>query len=598
MIIEQRKFTAFDTIRLPFRCAPALTILIAVQMVLAGVVPTLQVLASTAFINAALAVVGGSTARSNIYFPMAAVVGLIAYTWISGELSRFAQTRLELSARKEFRTAITQKRTRLAYRYIEDNKSWDLISRVARTPETQIKTSYIEFLNMLSGLLQVMGILLLLISYVWWAALIITAFSVPMVWLALKSGRANYEASREASKYKRKYEYLSEVLSSRETVEERTLFGYSGRLNQLFRKQFEASRKIEIKTEWKWFVKMKAGGIIFGLISIMITMVLLQPVLAGTISVGLFISLVTAVFSLVQLMSWSLTNSVDQLARHREYLKDLTEFAALEETPGAELPPTTPPPVFESLVFRNVRFKYPGTDNYILDGLTLEIHAGRHYAFVGVNGAGKTTITKIITGLYDDYEGEILLNGKPLASYTQNGLKSFFSVVYQDFAKYSIPFADNIALGDVNSMTKDGVYGAVLAATGNVGLQEVVYSQPKGLLTPLGKIEEDGQDLSGGQWQRVAMARSVINPAPVRILDEPTASMDPISESKLYEEFENISRGGTTLFISHRLGSTKLADYIYIIGSGRVLEQGSHQELMEAGGVYAGMFQSQRSWYQ
>jgi ATP-binding cassette, subfamily B, bacterial len=344
-------------------------------------------------------------------------------------------------------------------------------------------------------------------------------------------------------------------------------------------------------------VKMKAGSILFGLISIMISMVLLQPVLAKTISVGLFISLVTAVFSMVQMMSWGLTNSVDQLARHREYLKDLTEFAALDELPGAELPHTTPPPVFESIVFRNVRFKYPGMDSYILDGLTLDIHAGRHYAFVGVNGAGKTTITKLLTGLYDGYEGEILLNRRPLSSYPQSDLKSFFSVVYQDFARYSIPFGDNIALGDVNGMQRDDAYSAVLPVVEQLGLREAVDNLPNGLASPLGKIRDDGQDLSGGQWQRVAMARSVISPAPLRILDEPTAAMDPIGESRLYEEFENISRGGTTLFISHRLGSTKLADHIFVIGFGRVLEEGSHRELMEAGGEYAGMYESQRSWY-
>lgn len=597
MTIEKRKYASSDIVRLPFQCAPVLSALIAAQMLLSGIVPTLQVLASAAFINSAIAVVGGNAALSVIYFPIASVVALIAYAWITGELSKLAQVKLEQSMREKFRTAITEKRARLVYRFIEDNKTWDLISRVAKTPETQIKTAYVELLTMASGLLQVAGVLLLLITHVWWAALIITAFSVPMIRLALKSGRANYEANREVSKYKRKYEYLAEVLAGREAVEERTLFGYSSRLNKYFRKQFDTATQIEIKTEAKWFVKMKTGSILFGLISILIAIVLLQPVLTKAITVGLFISLVNAVFSMVQMMSWGLTNSVDQLARHREYLKDLTEFAALEEAPGAELPPATPPPAFESLEFRNVRFKYPGMENLILDGLSLDIRAGGHYAFVGVNGAGKTTIAKLITGLYDGYEGEILLNGRPLASFSQSELKSFFSVVYQDFARYSIPLGDNIALGDATAM-KPGEYAAVLPITEQMGLREAVDNLPQGLATPLGKIKEDGQDLSGGQWQRVAMARSVLSPAPLRILDEPTAAMDPIGESRLYEEFEEISRGKTTLFISHRLGSTKLADHIFVIGLGRVTEQGSHRELMELGGEYAEMYESQRSWYQ
>ena len=216
---------------------------------------------------------------------------------------------------------------------------------------------------------------------------------------------------------------------------------------------------------------------------------------------------------------------------------------------------------------------------------------------MGVNGAGKTTITKLVTGLYDEFEGDILINGKNIKEYRQSELKSLCSVVYQDFAKYFISLKDNIAIGNINSMNQKGSENDIKDSMKIMGLEEVAEKLPKGWDTPLGKIKSGGLDLSGGQWQRVGMARAIVGNAPIKILDEPTAALDPISESHIYEEFEQISRGGTTIFISHRLGSTKLADEIFVIDHGSVAESGSHSELMKLDGIYANMYESQRSWY-
>jgi ATP-binding cassette subfamily B protein len=203
-----------------------------------------------------------------------------------------------------------------------------------------------------------------------------------------------------------------------------------------------------------------------------------------------------------------------------------------------------------------------------------------------------------MTGLYDDFEGDILINGRSISTYSQREIKALFSVVYQDFARYYISINDNIALGDVNKMQEEENPERVREAIMKAGLEETAAKLPLGLDTPLGKIKEGGQDVSGGEWQKIAMARAVFNPAPVRILDEPTASLDPVSESRMYKEFEKISRDKTTIFISHRLGSTKLAHEIFVLGNGRIIEKGDHQHLMNLDGVYAQMYESQRSWYE
>lgn len=597
MIIEKRKYGVFDIIRIPLKCAPVLGIVVGLEILLAGIVPTVQVVVTANFIDTAISIVKGKAEMGAIYPSLIAVVALIAYSWISNALAKFAQVRLEIAIRETFRTAITEKRAKLAYKHVENHDTWDLISRISKTPEQQIKNAYIDFMYMISICLRIVGILGLLITHVWWAALLIFIVSVPLLSLAIKSGKANYEVNREVTKYTRKYEYLAEILTGREAVDERTLFGYGKKLSDIWYDQYETARKITYKTSKKWFIKMKTGSIITVFVSVIIILVLLNPVLTGAISPGMFMSLVNAVFGLVQMMSWSFTYSMDQLAKNVKYLKDLTKFAALEETQGANDKPVVTPPEFRSLEFKNVRFKYPGTDNYILDGISFRIEANRHYAFVGINGAGKTTIIKLITGLYNDFEGDIYINDKSIREYSQSQLKALYSIVYQDFAKYYITLKDNIGVGNINRIYDENIETNIYNIIDRVGLTQLVKKLPKGVDTPLGKIKEGCVDVSGGEWQRIAMARALMKPAPLLILDEPTAALDPISESRLYEEFGQLSRDKTTIFISHRLGSTKLADEILVIGDGRVLERGTHRQLMDLGGVYANMYESQRSWY-
>ena len=181
-----------------------------------------------------------------------------------------------------------------------------------------------------------------------------------------------------------------------------------------------------------------------------------------------------------------------------------------------------------------------------------------------------------------------------MREYPAGTIKALFSVVYQDYAKYYISMKENIVLGDVSG--KD-LTERVSSIARFAGLDKVITELKNGIDTPLGKIKENGQDISGGQWQRIAIARSLISRSTIKILDEPTAALDPISESRLYAEFEKLMRDKTTIFISHRLGSTKLADEILVIDGGQITERGTHEKLISEKGQYAEMFEAQRSWY-
>lgn len=594
MRLESKNYNAGDIIKIPFKFAPAQATLIAIQKLLDGLVPTLQILATAKFLDIAILIFKQEKDIKDIIMPLLFVILLLAYDWISTQLSKFAEVQIKNRLRGEFRVNIVEKIATLRYKYIESQDSWDLISRVIKEPEVQCTKAYISSLDMIAMILKITGILVVLFIQVWWSAVLIVLISVPLFFIALKSGKETYEANREVEKNKRKVKYLEEVLNGREAVEERTLFGYSDKMNNQWHKEFETARKHELKVSLKWYVNMKTGGVIIAILSVLIVLILIGPVTSGILSIGMFMSIVNSVFELIQYLAWSLPEYGDNLAKNKEYLVDLTNFLKLEGDEGYLLRPAKEVSKLKSLEFRNVFFKYPGTEKYILKGMSFVIEEGRHYAFVGANGAGKTTITKLITGLYEDFEGEILINGKSIKTYRQDQLKAMCSVVYQDFARYCISFRDNILLGDINSFDNlDNMNKAIET----VELQDVVGGLPLGISSNLGKIKNDGVDLSGGQWQRIAMARGIVSPASIRILDEPTAALDPISESNVYEKFEEISRGQTTIFISHRLGSTKIADEIFVIGDGAIVESGSYEELMKKNGVYTKMYESQRSWY-
>ena len=593
-LVQNRKYKFYDFVLTPLKVSPILTLIKIFNQVLLSLIPALRILVTADFIDTAMKIFSGEAARVEIYRPLVYFMLFIAYANLNNHLMNFVNLKLEMNLNRAYRSQIAEKRAKLEYRHIEDNDTWDLISRTCQDPVGRILGGFNNLLSAAGIVIQVFSILSVLVAQVPWAGVTIVLISVPLFALAIKGGKATYKASVEAEKHMRRANYLQSLLQSRENVEERALFGYVDSVNEKWLGKYEESRIINTKVRLKYFIRMKGSSLITVFLSIAITGVLLAPLSQGIITVGMFMGLVIGTLNLIQMMSWQLSWTMSELARNREYLKDLTKFSELSETDGAlELPVDKNSVVFENIEFRNVSFKYPGTDRYISKNFNLRLEKDLHYAFVGINGAGKTTVTKLLTGLYDNYEGEILLNGRELRTYSQAELKALFAVVYQDFAKYYIPLKDNIALGNVLNFNDQEVQQVASI----IGLDEEVKDLPMGYDTPLGKIIEGGVDLSGGQWQKVAIARALYNPAQNRILDEPTAALDPVAESNIYEMFGRISKGKSTIFITHRLGAAKLADQIIVIDDGQVKEQGTHDELLKLGGIYAEMFEAQRSWY-
>lgn len=599
MEIRSKVYKVKDYVLIPLEIMPLTVTGMLFLRVFTAAVPSFLVLAASAFVDTSIDIfkTGGMT---RIYLPLMEIMILVGFSWLSSMLLNFVTLRLNIGVNESFFPAVVKKRSRLAYKYIENNETWDLISRVGDDPSSQILKGFGNILDIIEYVVKITSLLLIIVTKAWWVAVIVLAIAFPLFSLAFKCGEDNYEAFKDAQKYKRRADYLQEVLSSRENVEERALFGYTRAIDKVWFSKFETARKIEFKAEKLIFIKMQTSSIITAFLSMLIALILLPPVRSRAITAGMYMSLVTAAFSLVQQMSWQLTSVMKEYAQNKVYLKDLTAFSYLGEVNGADALPdiSIQNMTFSSIEFKNVYFSYPGTNAKILNGLSMRLEKDKQYAFVGKNGAGKTTIIKLLTGLYDNYEGEILINGRNIRDFTHKQLKAYFSVVYQDFSRYYVTLKDNVILGNSGEVYENDKEKAMVESVlDSMEMTEKIKKLPRGIETPLGKLLNESIDLSGGEWQRIAVARNLISNAPVHILDEPTASLDPISESKLYALFGKVSKEKSTILITHRLGAARIADEILVVDDGVIAERGSHDELISKNGIYAKMFEAQRSWY-
>jgi ATP-binding cassette subfamily B protein len=281
----------------------------------------------------------------------------------------------------------------------------------------------------------------------------------------------------------------------------------------------------------------------------------------------------------------SLLDGLAQLYSNTLFLGNLFEFLALRPTLTAPLRPRQAPagPAL-GMRFRDVTFRYPGAEQPVLRDFNLEIPAGRIVALVGPNGAGKTTLIKLLCRFYDPEAGRIELDDADLREFAPEELRQRIAVLFQDPQRYNLTAGENIALGDAERPCQPG---EVEAAAKAAGAEAIVEALPARYESPLGRLLEEGAELSAGQWQRIALARAFYRRAPVIILDEPTGAMDPWAEREWVEGFRAAAAGSTAILITHRLTTAACADVIHVIAGGEVVESGSHQELLALGGRYA-----------
>lgn len=582
------KFKILTLIKLCALYSPASFVACFLLTVLEGLMIPFMLYTVARFIDSAVTITSPNPDTRTMFIYLGLTALGFLYSQLGQDFRQYGYDRLEDALRNGLKPDIIKKEYSIDFLVFEAAATQDLILRVTEEIEAKFAGVIRSVNTAVSVTIQIFGVLYAVAVFNWWIALLYIAIMISSIILTFRNGRVIYQEEKKVEFLTRQMNYISDLLSSRETVHERSLFGFSGELNQ----RFMSAHLYRSNFNTKLLARETSGSMMLNIVISIFTVftiyVLSRQIAKGILSVGLFTSITGSMINLSKIVALQSSELVLEFSRHTEYAKDFEEFMQLKETrpegknDGSKIS-------FESLEIRNLRFKYKDSKEYILKGINISLKKGMSYSLVGLNGAGKSTLVKILVGLYREYEGEIFLNGKDLKLYDSVDLRCIFSVVSQDFAKYYITFKDNITLGG-----PDGNLDKVMS---QLELQDLLHNLPMKEHSYLGKVYDGGIDVSGGEWQRIAIARALYQDSAFMIMDEPTAALSPTAESTMYSRFMNLAKDKTLLMISHRLGSTKIADEIIVLDQGRILEQGPHEELMQHGSVYAQLFRKQSEMY-
>lgn len=594
-MLKTKKYNTFDFILIPLKVIPFQTLFAIFINIINSLLPAYQTIVIANFINTAIDIFNNKSKYSQIVPTIIMIVCYFVFINLIPSISQVIELSGQNHLTEVLKKEIIVKQAKLEYKHMENPETLELINRINSSSIENFKSGLNNIYSAVNLLISTLSLLIIIMSSTFITGIIIVVISVPLIFISMRVGKKSYIMNMDANNLQRKYNYLAEILNNREYAEERKLFNYNNYIIDKYEAIYNESFKILSKIQIKSYAYAKSGSLVTLLIVMIIVGILLPTLNSGNISIGLFISLINAILNLVQNMSWKLSGVMREYTRLKEYLKEITAFVHLtEKIDSCSEKSKNISFKFKSLEFRDVSFKYPSTDKYILKNCSFKLRDKRNYAFVGINGAGKTTITKLITGLYDDYEGEILINDKNIKDYKYSEIKGMISIVYQDFARYSLSIKENIVIGDIAKNDEKKIEQVL----SEMDLKDVVDEYEHKMETVLGKIKDGSKDISNGQWQRLAISRLLYADSEINILDEPTAALDPIAESKVYELFSKVNNS-FKIFITHRLGAAKMADEILLIADGRIVEQGTHSSLLTIeNGIYKTMFENQKSWYE
>lgn len=450
--------------------------------------------------------------------------------------------------------------------------------------------------TVISTLISLVGYIVILAGAMWWAALAIAVAAVPSAIINFIYRRKSFAYLRHRSIDRRQMNYYADLTVNKDLAKEIRMYGLGGELVErydgVFARYYKGLRSLIIH-ENIWQVVF---AVLSAILNCFFFALIAYGVFQGRFKIGDYSLYTGALTSIASSVTTLITTSA-AIYEGTLFIDNLLSFLHEKErvVPRLDVPEVPRRGCAHTIEFRDVCFAYPGTDRLVLDHVNLYFRPGETVALVGLNGAGKTTLIKLLTRLYDPTEGEILLDGKNLKDYDVGELRHLFGILFQDFGKYAVSAGDNVRFGDLaHADAGDDVSAAAVKS----GADGFIRDLPAGYDTQLMRyFDRDGIELSVGQWQKLSMARAFYSDADILILDEPTASLDPMAEQEVFRRFDELRGDKTTVFVSHRLSSATEATKVVVLENGRVIEEGTHRELMEKNGKYALLFRTQAERY-
>jgi ATP-binding cassette subfamily B protein len=498
----------------------------------------------------------------------------------------------------DINVAILEKALGLELRWFEDADFYDKLTRARREASSRPVALVTESFQLIQNTITLVGYGALLVQFSGWAVLGLLLATVPATLAEMRYSKQAFRVRNWRSPESRRLMYLEYVLANDEHAKEVKLFGLGPILMDRYKKLaetfYEEDRKLAVKRAGITHALSLLGtGAFYAAYA---SMALLAA--TGKLTLG-NMTLYILAFRQGQQSFQSLLGGIGSMYEHNLYMSNLFEYLSVTGLPAlapapAPAPALAPAPA-TGIHFDAVGFRYPGKDAWALRGIDLTISRGESLALVGENGAGKTTLIKLLTRLYEPTEGRIVLDGKDLREWDHDALLRRFGVVFQDFNQYQLKVRENVGFGSVAHM---GDEARLTRAVEQGGATELVASLTGGLDAPLGRWFQEGSELSGGQWQKVALARAFMREeADILVLDEPTAALDAESEHAVFTRFRELAKGRTTIVISHRFPTVRMAQRIVVLEKGHIVEQGSHDALVAMAGKYARMFALQAEGY-
>ncbi|MFD8705692.1 ABC transporter ATP-binding protein [Kitasatospora sp. NPDC059648] len=578
-----------------WRCDRSGTAQVVLIALVVGILPAGQVKITAAFATALLSAADGSHAQvRSILFYLVVLAMLTLGSQLLTLLQSRAMQRCQSRLSAHLSGEIISRASLFTLPQVEDPTVQDSLQRAVREVAFRPGMMFAQLVQAVTPVVTFGSVGAILWTLDFRVALLAMVAPFPTVVAQILQGRRGHALEHGRSEERRRLNYWQHLASQPNSMKEVLAFRLApvvlANHQRLMAKIVGADLRLANRN--------------FGLAvpMVILTAVLTISAQATAILIGSDTHHVAALLAVIQAIGMlqssmqQLFGAVSGMYVNQLYLRNVNEFLAIEQAPVAQGELTFPQDIGGGIEFREVSFSYPGSGRRALDNVSFTLKPGQVTAIVGLNGAGKSTLGKLLGRLYEPTEGSILVDGVPLTDFRLDSLRDRVSYVFQNYVEYQLSVGENISFGIVHEA--DQRVERVEAAAREVAMHEHITSLPQGYRTQAGKLFTGGVEFSGGQWQRLAIARSTVRSASVRVMDEPTAALDTITEAELLDTLTAASAGRISLLIAHRFSSVLRADRVLVFDRGRLVEDGDHQELMNLGGLYAQMYEAQTAGYE
>ena len=476
----------------------------------------------------------------------------------------------------------------------EQAEHYDRLERALRGTDQRFLDTFAFMPWMVTHVVALLSLLVYLAQFHWAIPLVLAAGTTPGVLIREPQLRARYLVERKQTRRERRLEVLGDILTGRAAAADLRLFGFGPWMIDRAENLWVGMRDERMQLERREFKFAFLSDGINALVTLATIGFGVSLLVAGRVSLGATAAFFAAIDGFQQ-HYWGSGMEMPRLSTTISVTYAISSSSSTHQDWNFDKGTRLPGPISRGIELDKVSFTYPGSDRPALADVSVTLRPGERIALVGENGAGKTTLAKILMGLYEPTSGRIVVDGVDLKEMALADWYRRIGAVFQDFTRYQVSLRENIGFGWLPKLDDAE---AIASAAARSGAAEVAASLPRGLETPLGREFQEGSELSVGQWQRLAIARAYLRPAEILILDEPASGLDAKAEAGVYHHFARMAEASTVVLISHRLGSCRLADRILVLNEGRVVEQGTHSQLIAVGGEYAELFKLQAGWYQ